>query len=137
MLYIYTDGSCMPNPGQGGWAFVVVLNTCEIRISGYEKYTTNNKIELTAVIEALRLYENTNHTCFHFYTDSQYVINCATGKWKKTKNIEEWNKYIALAKNKNIKWTWVKGHNGDKYNEIVDEMAKNEIVKKNNLSWHE
>lgn len=127
-LKIYTDGSCMPNPGQGGWAFIALDGDYQVELSGYEKYTTNNIMELTSVIEALRMYKHIDK--FHFYSDSQYVINCANGKWKKTKNTELWKRFEKLAKNKKIKWTWVKGHSGDKYNEIVDSLAKSEILNK-------
>lgn len=126
-LVIYTDGSCIPNPGDGGWAFIALEKDYEIHVSGGSKNTTNNVMELTAVIQALKMYPNIQK--FHFYSDSQYVINCALGKWKKNKNIELWKQYIVLSKNKKIKWTWVKGHTGDHYNEIVDKLARSEIRK--------
>jgi len=94
-------------------------------MSGAQKYTTNNAMELTAVIEALKFYSY--HNKFHIYSDSLYVINCATCKWKKKKNLDLWNEFDRVSVNKDIIWTWVKGHNGDYYNELVDRMARDEI----------
>lgn len=126
---IYTDGSCMPNPGPGGWAFVVLPNDydpnpIEFHISGGERCTTNNRMELTAVIEALEF--DNDQKDYLIYSDSMYVINCAKGKWKRKKNIDIWKKYENASKGKNIDWVWVKGHSNNKYNEIVDELAKHE-----------
>jgi len=121
-LTVYTDGSCRPNPGRGGWAYVALLPDCEIHESGAEKYTTNNRMELTAVLRVLE--DFTTILEFTIYTDSLYVINCATGKWSRSKNEQEWTRYTELAKNKRIKYLWIKGHSGDRYNELVDKLAK-------------
>ena len=121
-LKIYTDGSCVGNPGKGGWGFIVVSDTEETHVYGGEKQTTNNKMELTAVIEALKMYsQNIN---FHIFSDSLYVINCAKGKWKRKANLDFWSEYDKVSRGKNIIFEWVKGHNGDKYNEMVDKLAK-------------
>lgn len=124
-LTVYTDGSCMPNPGKGGWAFVALDGSFEMRISGGENETTNNIMEMTAVIEALKMYKHMSK--FLIYSDSQYVINCAQGKWKRKKNVELWDRYDKYAERKDIKWEWVKGHSGNKYNELVDLLAKSEV----------
>ena len=130
MVYtIYTDGSCLRNPnGPGGWAVVIVEE------NGYEYYfadgdpsTTNNRMELTAVIEAISLLKE-GQECL-VYSDSQLTINCATGKWKRKANLDLWEEYEKFSKNKKIKFEWVKAHNGNHYNEIVDKLAYNEAKK--------
>jgi len=121
-LTLYTDGSCTPNPGKGGWGCIAVFEDEDVYISGKAECSTNNIMELTAVIEGLKYYKDNKY--FKIYTDSLYVLNCATGKWKRTKNLELWKRYDKYSKNKSIIWNWVKGHNGDKYNELVDKLAK-------------
>lgn len=120
---VYTDGSCSPNPGRGGWGFIGIFPDCEIHINGGLKYTTNNVMEMTAVIEALKEFSFQKN--FLIYSDSMYVINCAQGKWQRKKNQDLWKEYDRYANGKNIKFKWVKGHSGDKYNELVDRLAKN------------
>lgn len=121
-LTIYTDGSCSPNPGKGGWAYIALLENLQIENYGGSIHTTNNIMEMTAVIEALKDFKDTQK--FKIYSDSLYVINCAKKIWKRNKNIELWNEYDTLSKNKEITFIWVKGHNGDIYNEMVDKLAK-------------
>jgi ribonuclease HI len=128
-LTIYTDGSCSPNPGKGGWGFISIEEKHELHVSGGKEYTTNNVMEMTAVIQALKMYKK--HSKFLIISDSQYVINCAQGKWQRKKNCDLWKKYDKYAVNKDIEWKWVKGHSGDKYNELVDKLAKSESEKKN------
>lgn len=130
MVNVYTDGSCIPNPGKGGWAFIAIGDTYEITCSGGEEKSTNNIMELTAVIQALRyLREFENNITIH--TDSQYVINCATGKWKRKMNVELWEEFDKLSKNINLAWNWVRGHSGNEYNEKVDKLANFEATKNN------
>ena len=126
---IYTDGSCIPNPGRGGWAFVALSDDrdklpTEWHISGGENISTNNRMELYAVIKAIEFFPNKNE--YIIYSDSQYVINCAKGIWARKKNVDLWKKYEEVSNGVNIEWCWVKGHSGDKYNEIVDLLAKQE-----------
>lgn len=124
-MAIYTDGSCLKNPnGPGGWCFCLIENNKEYIICGSEAETTNNRMELTAVIEALEVIKNNIE--YIIYTDSQLVLNCATGKWKRKANIDLWNKYDKLSINKKLTWKWIKAHNGNKYNELVDKIAYNE-----------
>ena len=126
MLQIYTDGSCISNPnGPGGWAIAIIED------DGYEYYfsdknscTTNNRMELTAVIEAVSSIKE-KQECI-IYIDSQLIINCATGKWKRKANLDLWKEYDTFSKNKTINFEWVKAHNGNKYNEIVDKLAYTE-----------
>jgi ribonuclease HI len=131
-LSIYTDGSCNPNPGKGGWAFVILKShsfedykNYDWYISGFEDYTTNNRMELKAVIEALEFTYNIKK--YFIYSDSMYVINCARGLYNRKKNKDLWDKYDKYSKDKIIKWVWVKGHSNNKYNEIVDNLAKKEV----------
>ena len=124
-LTIYTDGSCSPNPGAGGWGYIALFPDCDVYGSGQDGKTTNNIMEMSAVIEALK--EFSKQSKFHIYTDSTYVINCAQGLWKRKKNVELWKEYDRQAKGKTIRFTWVKGHNGDHYNELVDKLAKNRM----------
>jgi ribonuclease HI len=120
-VVIYTDGSSLPNPGRGGWGYIAVFNDYDIYCNGYEKHTTNNIMEMTAVIEAVKDFKDFNN--IHIYSDSKYVINCAQGLWKRKKNTELWKQYDYYTKGKNIRFTWVKGHNGDHYNELVDKLS--------------
>ena len=141
---IYTDGACLGNPGPGGWG-VIILNQ-KIReknqISGSEISTTNNRMELIAVIKALDFIPKESD--IKIYTDSKYVINGIQNwiiKWKKNnwlgshkkpvKNKDLWVMLDKLVHQYAIKWEWVKGHSGDKYNEEVDQLAKNEALKIN------
>lgn len=124
MTSIYTDGSCIGNPGPGGWAFYVIdEKDGDYCMSGKENHSTNNRMELKAVIEALETLSSGSYT---IYSDSQLVINCAQGKWKRKKNLDLWSEYEKVKNGKHLNWIWVKGHNGDKYNEIVDSMAQYE-----------
>ena len=136
-LEIYTDGACLGNPGPGGWAALIIDNNQEKILSGNNEMTTNNRMELLAVIKAL---ESINHHLeVTIYTDSKYVINGITSwikKWKtnnwknssKTpvKNIDLWKILDVSSQRLNIKWIWVKGHSGNIYNEKVDEIARNQ-----------
>ncbi len=144
MIKIYTDGSCIGNPGKGGWAAIILENKKQKIISGSESYTTNNRMELIAVLKALKLVKKKE---LSIITDSQYVkngIEVWIFKWKKNgwmtaekkpvKNKDLWLLLEKLSKNKKIKWEWVKGHSSDKLNNKVDEIARNEA---NNISYDE
>ena len=125
-LVIYTDGSCLKNPGgPGGWAFAMVLDGTEWRVSGCDNSTTNNRMELTAVIEALKFGSRRGKATI--YTDSQWVIKCASGVWNRKANMDLWEDYNEISvKYKDISWVWVKGHSGDVMNEVVDKLARYE-----------
>lgn len=128
-IKIYTDGSCCPNPGMGGWGLIAIFpDGNEIHLNRGEKMTTNNIMEMTAVIEALKLFPDEKK--LYIVSDSQYVINCAQGKWRRKKNVELWLEYDKYAKGKDIIWEWVRGHTGDHYNELVDKLAKSAVPKK-------
>ena len=145
-LIIYTDGGCSGNPGPGGWGFVIVDNSGEESIhSGGESITTNNRMELTAVIEALRLvtaHPEWNESPITIFTDSQYVQKGMTqwiSGWKRNgwktaskqpvKNKELWLVLDELTARINPRWKWVKGHAGIHYNEICDSLTQDEIAK--------
>ncbi len=138
-IIIYTDGACSGNPGDGGWGTLVINAGNETELYGGEHATTNNKMELTAVIKALEFIGDVN-VPVEIYTDSQYVKNGITDwifGWKKNgwrnsqkqpvKNKELWEKLDFLSGRLNISWNWVKGHNGHPENECVDELARRGI----------
>ena len=135
MIKIYTDGSCLKNPGNGGWAAIINDNENIKKISGSEKNTTNNRMELMAPIQALKNMDPKNE--IEIYTDSKYVklgitewINTwiknswKTSKKEDVKNKDLWLKLYNLDKSLNVKWNWVKAHAGDALNEEVDLLAK-------------
>jgi ribonuclease HI len=135
MIKIYTDGSCLNNPGNGGWAAIINIISQIRRISGSVKNTTNNKMELMAPIKALQ--EVKEQQPIEIYTDSQYVKlgitdwihkwiknNWQTSKKEPVKNKELWIELYELTKSYEIKWIWVKAHAGNILNEEVDLLAK-------------
>ena len=136
MIQIHTDGSCLGNPGPGGWGAIIIYPDGDVKeLSGSNQDTTNNRMELKAVIEALNFLES--GSMIELFSDSLYVINTITKGWKKKANIELWNELDnVIQKHTNISWNWVKGHSGDFYNEKVNDIAqgKAEMVKNNNLS---
>lgn len=135
MLKIWTDGSCLGNPGPGGWAFVATNGQNTAERSGGERDTTNNRMELMAVIRALTAAHR--HREIELHTDSQYVKNGMQSwlkNWKKNnwhtankkpvKNQDLWMQLDALSGAIKIHWHWVRGHNGDEMNERCDELAR-------------
>lgn len=132
---IYTDGACKGNPGAGGWAAVLLYGTVSKEISGGCANTTNNKMELTAVIESLKaLKEPCNVT---ITTDSKYVSDAINKGWlnnwvksgwvnsskKPVKNVEMWKELLKLLNTHTVKFVWVKGHADCAYNVICDRLA--------------
>ena len=135
MIKIYTDGSCIENPGNGGWAAIIFMNNEKIAITGNKKNTTNNQMELMAAIEALKKIPTGQKV--QVYTDSKYVKlgitewiekwsqnNWKTSSKQKVKNLELWIELNEISKKHKIEWFWVKGHAGDPINEEVDTLAK-------------
>ena len=140
---IYTDGGCTGNPGPGGWACVILAGGKEHHFSGGDAATTNNRMEMTAVITALKkIIEMGLPLKADLYTDSQYVKNGLT-QWihgwirngwktaskKPVKNKELWIEMKELCDRFELEWHWVKGHSGDKYNELCDSLVESERVK--------
>ena len=135
MIKIYTDGSCIGNPGSGGWAAIIINSDKQNIISGRKKNTTNNQMELMAAIKALLFFSKKQK--IRIYTDSNYVKkgitdwiknweknNWKTANKKKVKNVELWINLNTLSNIHDIEWQWVKGHSGDPMNNMVDKLAK-------------
>lgn len=131
---IYTDGACSGNPGPGGWGVILIYGDKTRELSGGEKLTTNNRMELQATISGLLQLKEPCHIAL--YTDSKYVLQGFT-EWlpgwqkkgwktadkKPVKNVELWQALVAAAAKHKIDWHWVKGHSGDRYNDRADALA--------------
>ena len=139
-VQIYADGSCLKNPGPGGWAALLVMGDKEKLVSGGLAATTNNQMELRAATEGLKAL--TRPCQVELYSDSQYVIkgmkewvpnwqknNWKTAAKKPVENQEFWKKLVAAAAQHQVAWHWVKGHAGHPENERVDEAARQEAMK--------
>lgn len=137
---IYTDGACKGNPGPGGWGVLMIAGKNRRELCGGEAGTTNNRMELTASIEALRALKRP--TRVRLFTDSKYVmqgIETWIHGWKKNgwrtsdkkpvKNVDLWQALDALATQQHIEWRWVKGHSGDPGNERADALSNEGIPK--------
>ena len=134
-IEIFTDGSCLGNPGNGGWCAILRYKGYQKILSGAEKNTTNNRMELLAVIKAL---EALKEPCeVELYSDSTYVLK-GLNEWlegwikkdfKKVKNVDLWKQYIEISKPHKIHINWIKGHSGHKENELCDKIAKEEAQK--------
>lgn len=132
---IWTDGACSGNPGPGGWGAVLRYGAHEKELNGGEPLTTNNRMELTAAIEAI---ESLKRPCaINLHTDSQYLRGGVTGwieGWKRNgwrtadrkpvKNEDLWRRLDSATERHEIKWLWVRGHAGDENNERADELAR-------------
>ena len=140
-VYIYTDGSCKFNPGPGGWGAILVYGTAERELSGGEAETTNNRMELTAAIMALRALKE---PCLvHLCSDSKYVIDGLEQGWAASwrergwrradkspaQNPDLWEELLNEVSRHEIEYEWVKGHAGHPYNERCDAMAQTEADK--------
>jgi len=131
---IYTDGSCLGNPGPGGWAAIITESGGtgdgkEIALSGHTKDTTNNRMEMMAVIEALKYLhkkygrDQIQNIQIQFFIDSNLIVQTLNSGWKKKKNQDLWAEIEKLSAWLNIKWDWVKAHHEDKHNLKVDRLA--------------
>ena len=143
---IYTDGACSGNPGKGGWGAVLVYNGTEKEMSGFEAETTNNRMELTAVIRALAALRE---PCLvTLTTDSKYVCDAVTKGWvygwqrkgwrkadgKPALNVDLWQQLLPLLQTHTVTFIWVKGHAGHPYNERCDALACRNTPNTNNRS---
>jgi ribonuclease HI len=137
---IYSDGACSPNPGFGGWAAVIVEGERKRTVAGGDFETTNNRMEIQAAIEGLRALAEP--TRVKLFTDSQYVRDGITSwlpKWENrgwmtkaktpVKNQDLWKELSRLSKLHDIDWQWVKGHNGDPFNEECNSLAQNQALR--------
>ena len=135
MIKIYTDGSCLENPGKGGWAAIIIINGIKTQIKGNKENTTNNQMELLAPINALKKIPKGNKV--QIFTDSKYVKSGITEwihNWKKNgwktsdkkdvKNKDLWTELDNLARAFEIEWRWVKAHSTDELNNEVDLLAR-------------
>ncbi len=133
-VVIYTDGACSHNPGPGGWAAVLIYGEHHKEIFGGEKNTTNNRMELRAVIEAL---EALKEPCYvKVFSDSAYIVNCFQQKWYQKweekgfkKNPDLWKKLLSLVRKHRVEFIKVKGHSDVKWNNRCDELARAAIPK--------
>lgn len=134
VVEIFTDGACRGNPGPGGWGALLRYRGHERQIKGCAAATTNNRMELSAAIEALRALTRPSHV--HLHTDSQYVKNGITQwlpGWKKrgwktaartpVKNVDLWQQLDEICGGHEIQWLWVRGHSGHLENELADSLA--------------
>lgn len=142
-ILIYTDGACSGNPGPGGWGSILMFNDYKKEISGGNKNTTNNIMEITAVIEALKMLKYPCEQEVEVYSDSAYVVNAYNNgwiyNWKKkgwqtaskepVKNKELWLELDELVNKFNVKFIKVKGHSDNEYNNRCDELARMAIKK--------
>ena len=139
MIKIYTDGSCIGNPGKGGWAAIIIIDGKKIKIKGSKKNTTNNQMELLAPIKALK--KISGEKKIEIYTASKYLKmgitewidlwkknGWKTSSKKKVKNIELWKELDSLVKNHKIKWLWIKAHSGNSINEEADSLARGAAI---------
>ncbi len=141
IVTVYTDGACSGNPGPGGWGAVLIWNGNEKEISGGDPQTTNNRMEMKAVIEALKAL--TKPCEVHIHSDSALIINAMTQGWienwqargwrkadkKPVENKELWQEMLEAVNGHKVKWVKVKGHSGDPLNERVDQLAVAESKK--------
>lgn len=139
-IIIYTDGACSGNPGPGGWGTILMYKDTKKEISGYNKNTTNNIMEITAVIEGLKLLKEPCNV--KVYSDSAYVVNAFNQHWiegwikknwqnskkEPVKNKELWLELYALVKQHEVKFIKVKGHSDNEFNNRCDELARNAIT---------
>ena len=134
LVKIYTDGSCEPNPGAGGWAALLLYPDKQIPLSGAEADTTNNRMELTAAVQALRALPERSRV--QMYTDSVYLKkgitewmpNWRARNWRrkggKLANVDLWKALDKALKTHQVSWQWVKAHASNKYNNQVDKLAR-------------
>lgn len=139
-IILYTDGACSGNPGPGGWGAVLIFNGIEKELSGANPNTTNNVMEITAVIEGLKALKRPCNV--NIYSDSAYVVNCFEKNWinnwiknnwvnskkEPVKNKELWLELLNLTKIHKVTFNKVKGHSNVKYNNRCDELARNAIL---------
>ena len=121
MITIYTDGACTGNPGPGGWGAVIVGDSKRRELSGGEKRTTNNRMEIMAAIKGLE--ETPPGSSVHIESDSQYLVFTMTRNWKRNKNHDLWKKLDRLVAERGVEWAWTRGHVGHPENERADALA--------------
>ncbi len=140
-ILVYTDGACSGNPGPGGWGAVILVQDKEYHLSGFEQATTNNRMELKAVLEALKLAVGIGASHAVIHSDSAYVVSSINENrliswfnkgWKtqqgtEVKNQDLWVKILRQLAKLETRFIKVRGHSGDRYNEMADKLARGEI----------
>ena len=124
MNRIYTDGACSGNPGPGGWAAIILENGSKRALHGRQNRTTNNRMELLAVIKGLEAMPPSSEVTV--FSDSQYVVNTITRNWKRHVNNDLWARLDAEVSKRTVRWKWVQGHAGDPLNQEADALATRE-----------
>jgi len=124
LIEIYTDGACIGNPGSGGWAAIIIEDGTQREVHGREAYTTNNRMEIMAVINGLSSVPESADVMI--VSDSTYVVNTMTRNWKRKANIDLWERLDKETAKRNVKWRWVRGHAGHPMNEKADSLANQE-----------
>jgi ribonuclease HI len=136
-ITIYTDGACTPNPGPGGWAALIIIDGKHTTLTGSDPQTTNNRMELTAAIEALKLVKKGRQITL--FTDSEYLQKGIEDwlprwiekNWKgssgKVANRDLWESLIEATQHRHIAWQWLRGHAGNRWNMMVDKLARDAI----------
>lgn len=140
---IYADGACSKNPGPGGWGVILIYGDKVKKMSGFQEDSTNNIMEMTAVIEGMKALKERCEV--NIFTDSKYVVDSVTEwlpNWKKNgwitssrkpvKNIDLWKEIVELSGHHKVNWHWIKGHDGNEYNEECDKLAKEQIAENKN-----
>lgn len=122
VIEIFTDGACKPNPGPGGWSAILVEDGRATQLLGREVDTTNNRMELTAVISGLGHVPEVSPV--RIWSDSKYVINTMSLNWKRKLNQDLWTKLDSVIAGRDVSWEWVRGHSGHEMNERADELAQ-------------
>jgi ribonuclease HI len=125
-VVIHTDGACKGNPGRGGWAAIIQQGGKQQVVSGSDPHTTNNRMEMMAVIKGLEAVSPKTPVTLN--SDSTYVINTMTKGWKRKANHDLWEQLDRLVTERNISWHWVRGHSGDPGNELADSVASKEAT---------
>lgn len=129
ILYIYCDGACVPNPGEGGWAALLDYNGNRKVFHGAVPDTTNQRMEIQAAIGGFEAIKAGWSCDVVVISDSQYLINCMSGNWKIKSNVELFVTLKELIEPHRVTWEWVKGHNGHPQNEIVNNLAEQEATR--------
>lgn len=124
-VVIYTDGACSGNPGPGGWGAVLIWNGVVKELSGGELYTTNQRMELTAVIKALEALKRPCEVLVR--TDSQYLVGTMTQGWKRRANLDLWERLDELCRVHRVEFEWLRGHAGNEYNKRADQLARGAV----------
>ena len=129
MIDIFTDGSCIGNPGPGGWAAIIVEDGATRNIHGRDENTTNNRMEVLAAIQGIEATPSGVDVRVH--SDSTYLINTMTKGWKRNKNQDLWARLDFEVAKRKVQWKWVKGHAGHPLNEKADRIANAEARGRN------